>query len=57
VISSTKQEHLRQQKAKLAVNLLPGILSYELERIGTENTLRRVLQPIKKLLKMLLKKK
>jgi len=43
-------------KAKLAVNLLPGILSYELE-LDTENTLRRVLQPIKKLFKDAAEKK
>ncbi|WP_333386904.1 hypothetical protein [Microcoleus sp. POL10_C6] len=35
-------------KAKLALPLIPGILAYEVE-LDTENTLRKVLQPIKRL--------
>lgn len=35
-------------KAKLALPLIPGILAYEVE-LDTENTLRKVWQPIKRL--------
>ncbi|BDA76402.1 hypothetical protein CAL7716_105680 (plasmid) [Calothrix sp. PCC 7716] len=37
-------------KAKLALPLIPGIVSYEVE-LDTENSLRRVFQPIKQLYK------
>ncbi len=37
-------------KAKLALNLVPGILSYEIE-IDTENSLRKAFQPIRQLFK------
>jgi hypothetical protein len=37
-------------KAKLALPLVPGILSYEVE-LDTENSLRRVFQPIRRLFK------
>ncbi len=37
-------------KMKLALPLIPGILAYEAE-LDTETTLRRLLQPIRKLLK------
>lgn len=37
-------------KAKFALNLVPGILSYEIE-IDTENSLRRAFEPIKELFK------
>lgn len=36
------------EKAKLTLHLIPGILSYEVE-LDTENSLRRVFQPIKRL--------
>ncbi|OUL35093.1 hypothetical protein BV372_12105 [Nostoc sp. T09] len=42
-------------KAKLALPLIPGILSYELE-LDTESSLRRAFQPIKTLFKGALKK-
>lgn len=37
-------------KAKLALPLIPGIVSYEVE-LDTENSLRRVFEPIKRLYK------
>lgn len=37
-------------KAKLALPLIPGIVSYEVE-LDTENSLRRVFQPFKRLFK------
>ena len=43
-------------KAKLALPLIPGILAYEVE-LDTENTLRKVLQPIKRLFRDAAQKK
>lgn len=43
-------------KAKLALPLLPGILSYEVE-LDTENALRQAFQPLRGLFKKALKKK
>jgi len=42
-------------KAKLALPLIPGIVSYEVE-LDTENLLRRVFQPLKQLFKSTLAK-
>jgi hypothetical protein len=42
-------------KAKLALPLVPGILSYEVE-LDTENSLRRAFQPIRRLFKGALEK-
>ncbi len=47
---------LAAAKAKLALPLIPGIVSYEVE-LDTENALRRVFQPIKRLFKGALAKK
>lgn len=47
---------LAAAKAKLALPLIPGIVSYEVE-LDTENALRRVFQPIKRLFKEALPKK
>ncbi len=49
-------EQLAAAKAKLALPLIPGIVSYEVE-LDTENALRRVFQPIKRLFKEALAKK
>ena len=43
-------------KAKLALPLIPGILAYELE-LDTENTLRKILQPIQRLFRNAAEKK
>lgn len=41
-------EKVAAARVKLAFNLIPGILSYEVE-LGTESPLRNVFQPIKRL--------
>lgn len=43
-------------KAKFALSLIPGILSYEVE-LDTENSLRRVFQPIRRLFRGAIEKK
>ena len=43
-------------KAKFAIPLIPGILAYEVE-LDTENTLRKVLQPIQRLFRDAAEKK
>lgn len=43
-------------KAKLALPLVPGILSYEVE-LDTENSLRRAFEPIKRLFRGAIEKK
>lgn len=43
-------------KAKFALSLIPGILSYEVE-LDTENSLRRVFQPIRQLFRREIEKK
>ncbi|MGA9379310.1 MAG: hypothetical protein WBV73_11125 [Phormidium sp.] len=43
-------------KAKFALSLIPGILSYEVE-LDTENSLRRFVQPIRRLFRGAIEKK
>lgn len=43
-------------KAKFALSLIPGILSYEVE-LDTENSLRRLFQPIRQLFRREIEKK
>jgi hypothetical protein len=43
-------------KAKLALNLLPGVITYEVE-LDTERALRRVKEPIKRLFRRAIEKK
>lgn len=43
-------------KAKLALPLIPGIVAYEME-LDTENTLRQIFQPIKRLYQEIRQKK
>jgi len=48
LIAAFSTEAKLKQFVKLAFNLIPGILSYEVE-LGTESPLRNVFQPIKRL--------
>ncbi|RCJ19563.1 hypothetical protein A6770_05310 [Nostoc minutum NIES-26] len=50
-----KPEQLASAKVKVAVPLVPGIVSYEGE-LDTEESLRRIFQPFKRLFKEALKK-
>jgi hypothetical protein len=45
-----------ERKAKLALNLLPGVITYEVE-LDTEKALRRVKEPIKRLFRRANEKK